>query len=194
MFPLGAHTKADVRALAAQYGLRNAQKDESYEICFVANNNYEQFLREQVPEVNETIKEGSIVLDDRVVGVHRGYPFYTIGQRRGIGAHGRKMYVTEILPDANIVKIGPEGTLLGTGLTASRLNWVGVDGLREPEEVMVKVRYKDDPSPAVAVLTREDRLEVSFRHPKRAITPGQSVVLYQGDMLMGGGVIDEAVK
>ncbi len=190
LFPLGQMTKPEVRELALKYGLRTAQKEESYEICFVADNDYERFLRERVGQLDREIAGGDIVSNGNVVGRHGGYPFYTIGQRKGIGAHGAKMYVTGIDKDTNVVNIGREQDLFHTSLTAIEANWVGIAGIDSPRRVHAQVRYKDHPE-AATVYPVEGGFRVEFEQPKRAITPGQSVVLYEDDDVLGGGIIDK---
>ncbi len=193
MFPLGGMRKEEVRDLARRYGLRNAAKEESFEICFVADNNYERFLKEQVPDLESRVSAGDIVIGGEVVGKHRGYPFYTIGQRRGIGAFGRPMYVVEIEKGTNRIRIGPSGDLLRRGLVARQINMVGRETIVEGMRVQAKVRYKDDPSAATVHDGGNGGFRLIFDKPKRAITPGQSVVLYDGEDLVGGGVIEEVL-
>jgi tRNA-specific 2-thiouridylase len=192
MFPLGELDKQTVRDLAHKYGLRNAEKEESYEICFVADNNYERFLKERVPGLAARVGDGAIVRNGTVVGKHDGYPFYTIGQRRGIGAHGRPMYVTGVDQATNTVHIGPEADLLRTGLLARGVNLVGRSELLDGMEVQAKVRYKDEATPAKLYPDGDGCVRVVFDTPKRAITPGQSVVFYDGEDVIGGGVIGGA--
>jgi tRNA-specific 2-thiouridylase len=190
MFPLGHMKKQEVRALAHRYELRNAAKEESFEICFVADNNYERFLKERVPDLEGKVSEGDIVMDGKVVGKHNGYPFYTIGQRRGIGAYGKPVYVTKIEKDSNTIQIGGNVDLMHKSLRASQANLVSRSELTDGMAVQVKVRYKDDPAPASVFKERDGAFRVVFEKPKRAITPGQSVVLYDGDDLLAGGIIE----
>lgn len=190
MFPLGHLKKQEVRELAHRYGLRNAEKDESFEICFVADNNYERFLKERVEGLAEKVSEGDIVMDGKVVGKHSGYPFYTIGQRRGIGAFGKPVYVTKIEKDSNTIQIGGNADLMHKSLLASQANLVSRSALVDGMPVQVKVRYKDDPAPANVFLEDDGAFRVVFEKPKRAITPGQSVVLYDGNDLLAGGIIE----
>lgn len=190
MFPLGGLSKPEVREIAQRMNLRTAQKDESYEICFVPDNRYDRFLQERVPGLTEKVSGGEILLNGKVVGHHQGYPFYTIGQRRGIGAYGQKMYVTGIREDDNTVTIGPGDELMHKGLTATRANWIDRISPRGEQRVTAKVRYKDDATPATAFVDSEHSFRLSFDEAKRAITPGQSVVLYNGEVVAGGGVID----
>ncbi|HEY6953030.1 MAG TPA: tRNA 2-thiouridine(34) synthase MnmA [Bacteroidota bacterium] len=194
MFPLGGLTKPEVRELARKFELRNAAKDESYEICFVADNNYERFLKERVPGLEQRVEGGDVVLDGTVAGSHKGYPFYTIGQRKGLGAFGQKMYVTDIDPIANKVHVGPQKDLEHSGLVAGSVNWSGCVQPSSSMKVTAKVRYKDDDADAVVEVLDDGRIRVMFDKPKRAITPGQSVVLYRGDDLVGGGIIESIVK
>jgi tRNA-specific 2-thiouridylase len=193
IFPLGTLSKVETRRLAQQYGLRTATKQESYEICFVADNNYERFLRERAPHVVSTISNGNIVWEGRVVGKHRGYPFYTIGQRKGIGAFGEPVYVTRIEQETNTIEIGRRHDLLHRGLVANRVNVVGIERISEPLRVEAKVRYKDDATAAVLYPEGDHAFRLVFDEPKRAITPGQSVVVYKGDDLLAGGIIETVI-
>ena len=192
LFPLGEMTKPEVRELAIKYGLRNASKEESFEICFVPDNNYNRFLKERIPALEQKVSGGEVVLDGRVVGTHQGYPFYTIGQRKGLGAYGSKMYVTHIDSASNRVTIGPDEALLHHELTAGNVNWTSINALESALEVTAKVRYKDEATRATVFPLADGKIRVVFETPKRAITPGQSVVLYDGDDLVGGGIIESA--
>ena len=193
MFPLGGLTKAQVRDEARRFGLNVAAKGESFEICFVTDNNYERFLKEQVPGLEERVREGGLMMDGTKVGTHRGYPFFTIGQRRGIGyAAGEPVFVTRIDPRENLVELGPDAALYATGLRASHVNMIRYADCREPRRIHARIRYLDKGGAATATTLEDGRLEVRFDEPRRAITPGQSVVLYEGDDVVGGGIIDEA--
>ncbi|HUI11226.1 MAG TPA: tRNA 2-thiouridine(34) synthase MnmA, partial [Bacteroidota bacterium] len=194
MFPLGGMTKADVRALAREYGLRVASKGESYEICFIPDDDYERFLRARVPDLAGRVEGGEIMMDGSVVGTHRGYPFYTIGQRRGIGvASGKPLYVTGIDPARNRIEIGPQEALFHRGLIARSVNMVKYASCTPPRRVEARIRYRDAGGAAIAADAGEGTLRVTFGEPRRAITPGQSVVLYEGDDVVGGGIIDAIV-
>ncbi len=193
LFPLGEMTKAEVREYAQKVGLRTAHKHESYEICFVADNDYERFLKERLPEL-EKLKGGDILLGEKVVGRHRGFPFYTIGQRRGVGvAAGQPVYVTKIHYENNVIEVGTEEELMSRVLIARDVNLIAVKALNGGLRVTAKIRYKDEGSPATVYYVEDGELKVVFDEPKRAITPGQSVVFYDGDDVVGGGVIEKII-
>ena len=193
LFPLGEMTKPEVRALAEQYKLVNARKHESYEICFVPDDKYERFLNERIPDLQKRVAGGNIIQDGNVVGKHAGYPFYTIGQRRNIGAYGHKMYVTEIDSSTNSITIGIDDDLHHRTLIASQVHWSGIAVLEKNIKVQAKVRYKDRGTDALVSLEENGNIKVTFDQPKRAITPGQSVVLYDGDDVLCGGVIERVL-
>jgi len=194
IFPLGAMTKAEVRAAAARFGLRVASKGESYEICFIPDDDYERFLKERVPGLAGRVAGGEVVMDGNVVGTHRGYPFYTIGQRRGLGvASDRPLYVTGIDAAQNRISIGPREDLLRRGLIAREINMVKYAGCTPPRAVEARIRYRDPGGKAFAADAGDGKLRVTFSELRRAITPGQSVVLYEGDDVVGGGIIDAIV-
>ncbi len=193
-FPLGGMAKSEVRGLARRFGLGNAAKEESYEICFVADNDYSRFLKERVPDLEKRVAAGDIVMHGEVVGKHDGYPFYTIGQRKGIGAHGKPVYVSGIDKEKNRVHIGSGSDLMRTELIARQTNMVGRSEIVDGMEVRAMVRYKDDPTSARAFNEPGGGFRVMFEKPKRAITPGQSVVLYDLDDVVGGGIIDQVVS
>jgi tRNA-specific 2-thiouridylase len=186
-------TKAEVRRTGTEMGIPSAGKGESFEICFIPDNNYERFLKERLPGLGERVGRGELVLGGKVVGEHRGYPFYTIGQRRGIGvAMGEPVYVTGIDKETNRVTLGPEEDLFRSGLVASGINLISFAALEAPVRVRARIRYQDRGAMATIVPDGEGRIRVTFDEPRRAITPGQSVVFYDGDDVVGGGVIDSA--
>lgn len=190
MFRLGDMTKTEVRAYSEKVGLRTAHKAESYEICFIADNDYERFLKERIPELDR-FQGGDIVTGGKVVGKHRGFPFYTIGQRRGVGvAKGEPVYVTKIDYENNVIEVGNEADLLHRALVARDVNLIAVTRLNGGVRVTAKIRYKDPGSPATLSQSDDGSVKVVFDEPKRAITPGQSVVFYNGDDVVGGGVIE----
>jgi len=192
IFPLGDLTKPEVRTIAEKLGLKTAAKDESFEICFVADDDYRRFIAERRPDLLPTLEGGDILRDGVVVGKHRGFPFYTIGQRSGIGAHPERMYVTGIDAGSNSVTIGRSADLLHRELLATRINYVSCSALDPGTRVLAQVRYKDTPTPATVYPAEADTLRVVFDEPKRAITPGQSVVMYADDRLLAGGIIEKA--
>jgi len=195
LFPLGEMTKSGVRERAAAFGLSVANKGESYEICFIPDDDYERFLKENVPGLEERVKGGEVVMDGKVIGTHRGYPFYTIGQRKGLGiAGGEPLYVTAIDSAANRIEIGRKEGLFHGGLIARSVNMVKYAHLNAPLGVDAKIRYRDTGGEARAVETSGGRLRVEFLQKRRAITPGQSVVLYEGQDVVGGGIIESVLE
>ena len=192
IFPLGTYTKPEIRQMAADYELlRVADKPDSYEICFVPDNDYRRFLRDRVEGLKESVAGGSFVLKDgTVVGTHEGYPFYTIGQRHGLGlAMGEPIYVTHIDAESNTITVGPREELMQQTLTAKQLNMVKYPDLLEERSVLAKIRYKDPGAQGLAWQSGEDEVTVAFSTPRKAITPGQSLVLYEDEDLLGGGWI-----
>ena len=192
LFPLGEYTKPEIRKMAAEFGLdRVAQKPDSYEICFVPDNDYRRFLRDRVPDLDEKIGPGDFLTSDgTVIGQHRGYPYYTIGQRHGLDlAVGEPIYVTRIDPDTNTIWVGPSDELMKQTLRADQINLLKVDQIDGEMQAEAKIRYKDEGAPCLVKQTAPDEIEVSFFDSRRAITPGQAVVVYDGDDLVGGGWI-----
>jgi tRNA-specific 2-thiouridylase len=195
LFPLGDLTKAGTRALGEKMGLKVAGKGESFEICFIPDNDYGRFLKERVPSLEKTVGGGEMVRDGRIVGRHEGYPFYTIGQRRGLGvAMGEPVYVTGIDAATNRVSLGTERELYASALVARAVNMIKYPAVPDGLTIHVKIRYKDEGGWATLRNLPEGRLEVRFDSPRRAVTPGQSVVFFEGDDVVGGGIIDSAVK
>ncbi len=194
LFPLAALTKPESRALGEKYGLPNMQKAESFEICFIPDNDYARFLRERVPELTSRVAGGEIVMDGEVVGRHDGYPFYTIGQRKGIGVfRPEPLYVTGIDHERNRIEIGKDERLHKRGLIARSVNMQKYADCSAPRRVHAKIRYKDGGGDATMRETSDGRVEVIFDERRRAITPGQSAVLYEGDDVVGGGIIEEVI-
>jgi tRNA-specific 2-thiouridylase len=194
MFPLSDMTKPEVREFSERVGLRTARKPESYEICFIPDDDYERFLKERIPEL-EDLGGGDIMKDGEVVGKHRGFPFYTIGQRRGVGvATGEPVYVTKIDHKNNVIEVGSEDKLRHQTLIARDVNLIKVNTLDGGLRVKAKIRYKDEGAPATVYHIDDGTAKVVFDHPRRAITPGQSVVFYDGDDVVGGGVIDRTIS
>ncbi|MCI0527496.1 MAG: tRNA 2-thiouridine(34) synthase MnmA, partial [Nitrospira sp.] len=194
MFPLGDMEKSRVWEMAEDLGLPAEAVAESQEICFVTQGDYRAFLKEEMPQL---IREGLIVdREGKSLGRHQGVSFYTVGQRRGLGLSSpERLYVTGLDPDQNRVMVGPEDDLYHQRLIAKHINliqdriWDGDQPLR----VTAKVRYRSAEAEASARVLGPDRLEVAFDGPQRAVTPGQSVVMYQGEYMVGGGIIERAI-
>ncbi len=192
IFPLSDMTKEQSRAVAERVGLDVAKKKESYEICFIPDNDYNRFLRDKVPALDSKLQGGDIMLDGKVIGHHDGFPFYTIGQRRGLGiAHPEPLFVLNVLAESNTLLVGTEDKLLHHSLSARDVNLIKYADLPQDREFVVKIRYKDEGSPAHCKLDAEGNLHIRFDEPRRAITPGQSVVLYEGNDVVGGGIITD---
>lgn len=188
IFPIGEYEKEQIYDIAREYDLTAAELPESQDLCFVPNDDYRQFLTSEGVDP----KAGKMVnTQGEVLGSHEGLPYYTIGQRRGLGLESNEArYVVDLKPAKNQVIVGSREDLYSSGLIASELNWVN-----EPSEgpVEAKIRYR---SPSVeADLTRlgRDKVQVLFREPQRAVTPGQIVALYRGEELLGGGKIERAL-
>ena len=189
-FPVGDLDKDHVRAHARRLGLVTADKPESQEICFVPDDDYRGFLRRRDPDL---FQPGPIVDGDgRVLGTHAGVAAYTVGQRRGLGlglGQGSARYVVDIDAAANRLTVGPAADLERDRLTATRVNFIACDPPREPLRVQARIRHSHRAAPATVVATGAGEAEVVFDAPQRAITPGQSVVWYRDDLVVGGGVI-----
>lgn len=197
VFPLAELTKPESRAIAERLGLPVANKRESYELCFIPDNDYGRFLRDEVPGLADRVSGGEFVrADGTPVGRHDGYPFYTVGQRRGIGiAAPEPLYVIDIESGSNRVVVGGAGELMHRGLRARGVNMGAVPDLTEPRRLHAHIRHRDEGATALCrTLDGGDVLEVIFDEPRRAIARGQSVVLYDGDDLVAGGVIFEAFE
>ncbi|MBI4367385.1 MAG: tRNA 2-thiouridine(34) synthase MnmA [Deltaproteobacteria bacterium] len=191
LFPVGALSKAEVRDIAARYGLTTAQKVESQEICFVPDNDYANFIETYYPDA--AAPAGEIVdAEGAVLGRHRGAHAFTIGQRRGLGiAAAAPRYVTAIDAERGRVTVGADRDLRARGLTARGMNWIGAAG-RE-FAASAKIRYRHDPAPCRVRIGADGGARVIFDEPQRAITPGQAVVVYRGEEVLGGGWIDSAL-
>ena len=187
-FPLGEYTKERVREIAEAYGLRNARKRDSQDICFVPDGDYGAFLERYT---GRPLRPGDFVSPEgQVLGRHRGTPRYTLGQRRGLGlALPRPGYVCGIDPAANTVTVGEESLLFSRELYAGDINLIALDKIESPLRCHVKIRYSQTAQWATAEQTGGDTLRVVFDEPQRAITPGQAAVLYDGEYVIGGGRI-----
>lgn len=191
IFPLGELTKKEIYDMATDRGFTElVAKSESYEICFVPDNDYRGFLKRRVDGLEQKVYGGEFVLEDgAVVGNHEGYPFYTIGQRKGLGiALGYPVYVTEIQKDNNRVVLGTFDELARDGMYVNKLIMGKYDSLTERMEVFTKVRYNDPGHPSVIEQTG-DNIKVFFGNGVNAIAPGQAAVFYEGADVIGGGWI-----
>ena len=190
--PLGPYTKPEVRQMAADWGFDElSKKAESYEICFVPDNDYRGFLRRNVDGLDERVRGGKFIdTSGKLLGEHEGYPFYTIGQRKGLGiALGEPMYVTEIRPDTNTVVLGREEDLIRNGMLVGKVNMMKYAALPEAGlETITKVRYRDAGTFATLSPLGSD-VNVEFHANVKGIAPGQSAVFYEGDDVVGGGLI-----
>jgi tRNA-specific 2-thiouridylase len=187
-FPVGDLTKDEVRARARRLDLATAEAPESQELCFVPEGDYRGFLRRREPSV---VSPGPIVDGDGLqIGTHSGVANFTVGQRKGLGLAGRApLYVVDIEPETRTVRVGPARSLERVRLLASEVNFISCDPPGAPMAVEAKIRHNHEPAPATVRMVGSAVAEVVFREPQRAITPGQSVVWYRGECVVGGGVI-----
>ena len=188
LLPLGDLKKEEVREIAAGHRLPVAEKRESQEICFVPDDDYRAFLRRTA---GQDIRPGLFVDGSgKVLGEHRGYPFYTIGQRHGLGvSHGKRLYVVDIIPEENLVVLGDESDLRSSGLVVEGLNWIMFPELTSEKEFLAQIRYRSRPALACIRPIGNGRATVVFRSPQKAIAPGQAIVFYEGEYVAGGGTI-----
>jgi tRNA-specific 2-thiouridylase len=191
-FPLGGFKKTDIRQMAIDMGYEElANKSESYEICFVPDNDYRGFLKRKVEGLEAKVEGGNFTNSEgKVIGKHRGYPFYTIGQRKGLEiAFGEPMFVLAIYPETNTVVLGREIELQQKGMWVRNLNMGKYEAINEPMEALTKIRYKDSGSMA-NIVQEGDKMKVIFNNYVKAIAPGQSAVFYDGNDVIGGGWIE----
>ncbi len=192
IFPLGNLRKTRIREMAAEMGFMElVTKSESYEICFVPDNDYRGFLKRRLPNLEDDVRGGEYVLEDgTVVGKHEGYPFYTIGQRKGLGvALGYPVFVSEIRKEANQVVLSQENGLYKDAMWVNKLTMGKyADLIGKPTETITKVRYNDAGTPALIEQIGEG-MKVHFHQPVKAIAPGQAAVFYEGNDVIGGGWI-----
>ncbi len=195
LFPLGNYHKAEIKKMAVDSGYIDlANKSESYEICFVPDNDYRAFLKHKVADLEQKVNGGNFVdVNGKILGKHKGYPFYTIGQRKGLEiAVGEPLYVTEIIPESNTVMLGSKEDLERQEMTVRNFNLIKYEDLNEGKDLLTKIRYKDHGALAT-VRQSNDKLKVLFHQKVAAIAPGQSAVFYEGDDLVGGGFIERAI-
>jgi tRNA-uridine 2-sulfurtransferase len=201
LFPLGGMTKPEVREVARKHSLAIAEKPDSQEICFVPGGDYKRFLEAYLSEQGDTPTEiagemvgGEMVTTDgKVIGEHAGVHNFTVGQRKGLGvATGSPLYVIQIKNDTRQVVVGKDEELYSRTLRARRVNLISTAELREPMRVAVKIRHRHQPAPATIEAAGPDEVRVTFDDPQRALTPGQAAVFYDGDIVVGGGWIENS--
>ncbi|MBS1517343.1 MAG: tRNA 2-thiouridine(34) synthase MnmA [Bacteroidetes bacterium] len=195
LFPLGDYSKDQIRKLAHDMNLKSADTPDSQEICFVPNNDYRELLEIRLPGMNEKLSGGEIIYNDKKVGNHKGYPYFTIGQRRGLKVSvGKRLYVSKIDAQNNRVFIDDETALLNSEFTVKEINLMMTEKLNDPVNAKVKIRYNDKGNEAVLEQISENEIRVKFENPQKAITPGQSAVFYSGADVIGGGIIDKILS
>lgn len=188
LMPVGQYSKDEIRKIAEKIGLLVANKPDSQDICFVPDGDYAAYIEENA---GVKIPEGNFVtLDGKVLGKHKGIIHYTVGQRKGLGLSlGYPAFVLEIRPETNEVVIGTNEDSMTTTLKANRVNFMSVEDLPEPKTVFAKIRYNHKGAWCTVEKTGEDEITCTFEEPQRAVTPGQAVVLYDGEYVLGGGTI-----
>lgn len=191
IMPLGKYRKSEIRQMAHDMGYPElAKKSESYEICFVPDNDYRGFLKRKIDGLEAQVAGGWFTdKTGKKLGQHKGYPFYTIGQRKGLDiALGKPAYVTAIDPETNTVVLGDEADLEQNDMTVGRINWMKYDGVTDGMEAITKIRYKDKGSLS-NLYAAAGGVTVRFYENVKSIAPGQSAVFYEGDEVIGGGII-----
>lgn len=192
LLPLGGYRKTAIRQMALDYGYPElAKKSESYEICFVPDNDYRGFLKRRVEGLEERVAGGNFVdKDGNILGKHKGYPFYTIGQRKGLDiTFGKPVYVTAIRPETNTVVLGDESDLDRPAMVVGRINWMKYEAATPGMEVTTKIRYKDKGTLSNLYPGADGSVGVRFFENAKGIAPGQSAVFYEEDEVVGGGII-----
>lgn len=187
LFPIGNLTKPQVRQIARDIALPVAERPDSQDLCFLGDGNYRSFLQRHAPQ---SLLPGPILLDDEQIGQHRGLPFYTIGQRKGLGLSSPvSLYVLEKDLSHNALRVGRQASLSRQELIAGPVNWISGQAPAGNFRTQVKIRYKATPAWGQATLLDEQKIHVQFDHPLRDITPGQAAVFYDGPICLGGGEI-----
>ena len=189
LLPVGSYTKDQIREIARQQDLPIANKPDSQDICFVPDGDYGRFLEQEVPD--KIPGPGNFVsTDGRILGKHKGITHYTVGQRKGLGLSlGHPVFVLEIRPETNEVVVGSNEESMSRYVRADQVNFMTVEDLTEPKRVWAKIRYNHRGAWCTVEKTGEDEILCTFEEPQRAITPGQAVVLYDGEYVLGGGTI-----
>ncbi len=191
LFPLGTLCKTEVRELAREFQLRNANRAESREICFIQDDDYRRFLREWEEKRGKSFVGGEIQDDQgNKIGEHSGIPFFTLGQRKGLGiSNPTPLYVHKIDPVTNVVKVGDESRLYSLEMPVGEINWLSISAPTETLSASIKIRYLHKAAPGRVIPAGLDKAQVEFLEPQRAITPGQTAVFYRDDLVLGGGII-----
>jgi tRNA-specific 2-thiouridylase len=195
ILPLGKYRKTEIRQMAHDFGYPElAKKSESYEICFVPDNDYRGFLKRNVNGLEEKVNGGNFIdRNGKVLGKHKGYPFYTIGQRKGLDiAMGRPVFVIAIDPATNEVTLGDEDDLLQNEMIVGKINYIKYDQIPDGMESIIKIRYKDFGNNG-SLYNKPEGIGVRFYDHAKGIAPGQSAVFYEGEDVMGGGIIQRTI-
>ncbi|MDI9337764.1 MAG: tRNA 2-thiouridine(34) synthase MnmA [Alphaproteobacteria bacterium] len=196
LLPLGKYLKTDIRKMALDFGYENLSKKlESYEICFIPNNDYREFLYHKEPDKIQSLQGGWFInkLGEKL-GQHKGYPFYTIGQRKGLDiAFGKPIYVIQIKPETNEVVLGEESELLGNSMLVSKTNFIKYPFIENGMQVVTRIRYKDSGMLSNLFVETNGHLRVVFQEDVKGITAGQSAVFYEGNEVVGGGIIEKMI-
>ena len=188
LMPVGAYDKGRIREIAQELGLRVADKPDSQDICFVPDGDYASYIREYTGR--ESIPGNFVLTDGTVVGQHKGIIHYTVGQRKGLGlSMGMPVFVLEIRPETNEIVVGPAESALTRTVRADQVNFMAIPDLTAPRRVWAKIRYNHRGAWCTVEKTGEDEILCTFEEPQRAVTPGQAVVLYEDDCVLGGGTI-----
>lgn len=192
LMPLGTYEKTETRKLAAELGLAVANKPDSQEICFIPDDDYKKFLAEKAPQ---SLRPGNIIdTKGRILGIHHGLPLYTVGQRKGLGlAAGKPLYVVALDSENNTVIVGDNNDVYADELITDDPNFIAIDSLTSAMRVTAKIRYSASAAEAVIAPIANGEIHVKFLQPQRAVTPGQSVVFYADDIVIGGGIIKQVV-
>lgn len=195
VLPIGAQTKAETRDIARRFGLRTAEKIESQDICFVPDGDHVRVIAEHLGADAPALQPGPLRLaSGEIIGEHQGFARFTIGQRKGLpGGFAEPMFVVEIVPSERAVVVGPREALLGRGVEARELNWLA-EAPPVGAQVQVQVRNRARPSPATIVRVDPQGIELALDEAVQAISPGQSLVVFDGDVVLGGGIIERGMR
>ena len=195
IFPLGELSKPEVRDLARNFQLNTAEKKESQEICFIPDNNYHRLLKSIRPELEEKVANGNMVdTNGESIGQHKGYPFYTIGQRKGLGGgFSEPLYVIDVNSQDNIITVGNEEALLCSEFIVDQINLISLEEITNSIKAKIKIRYNDEGHSGTVFLEEMGKLRIVFDEPQKSVTPGQSAVFFSDDLVIGGGIIDKRI-